>query len=433
MQVKDGSTRSDVRSLAPLLLGAIMLRILWLYASGGFGRIDIEESGEATRVAVSLALGNGFADALPGLGPTAHVLPLTPLLAGGILWLTGPAGPLAAPALTLWALAQMIAAYATLYRLFREIGVARTPLRVAILILCVVPVFAPEEATAFRYWDGALGTALGAYSLTLLLRCWRGRPLTMRGAMLVAAIASLCFLVSPPVGVASGACWAVFALRRLSFRQCLTLGTLTALAIAAWMIPWTLRNVRVMGEPVPVRSNFGLELAIGNHPAALSDGDPEGIFRARLRAIHPFHGVAANARAGAMGEIAYARMLGRDTEHWIARHPAGFARLCLRHYAQLFFPAPWLFAFSQSDILPVARSIAICLVDALGLIALAHGLYRRRAGYAVLALYLATVALPYALVQPVPRYTYLVYAMLCVLAVDGVGRIGRSALRLRRQ
>lgn len=60
--------------------------------------------------------------------------------------------------------------------------------------------------------------------------------------------------------------WLWFALRH--FRRALVLGGLVALAMAAVVLPWTLRNYWVSGALVPVSANLGLNLWQGNHPEA---------------------------------------------------------------------------------------------------------------------------------------------------------------------
>jgi hypothetical protein len=429
MQINRTTTNaSTISSLVPALVGGAILRILWLFASDGLSHIGHEEAGEATRVAVSLATGHGFADAFPGLGPTAHLLPVNPLIAGAILRVSGVEGATPALALTLWALAQVGVAYLLLHRLFRQIGYSAGRLRGAVFILCLVPVFAHEEVTAFRYWEGALGLCLGTINLTLLMQCWHKRPVTTRLLALIAVASSLCFLVSPPVGVGTAACWAAFGICRLSVRQRLRLTAFTLVAYAGWMIPWAVRNAEVLGEPIVIRSNFGLELAIGNHATALANVNPRAVYMNRLEVIHPYKGIAPNLRAKSMGEIRYSRMLGERTKRWIAQNPGAFAKLCLRHYLEFFFPRPWQFSVGDYDVFSFAKSLIVCLVDGLGLIELMLGLIRRRFGYSALATYVVIVSLPYSLVQNIPRYTYLAYPILCFLAANFLGRMSGMAI-----
>ncbi|TXC70691.1 hypothetical protein FSB78_06890 [Sphingomonas ginsenosidivorax] len=414
----DPIARADRSGVLPVLIAAAVLRVLWMYGAQGLAPVGPEEAGEATRVAISVSLGKGLADAFPGLGPTAHMLPLPPLVAGGVIHLFGGAGAPAAVALTVWALVQVGVGYLLLDRLFRTIDMAPETRRAGLALLCLVPVFAPEETISFRYWEGALAVCIGTAALAFLFHLRRRATIRPRDLIVAAAILSAGAFVSPAVGLASGICWALFALTRLSPREILLFATATVLATALWAVPWTIRNIAVLDAPIVVRSNFGLELAIGNHAAAVAPADPAVTFRDRLQAVHPYHGLTPYRRARTMGEVGYAKAVGRAAETWIAANPVAFLTLCGRHYRQFFLPEPWQFAFSQSDVLPVARSVLMRLVAVAGIVSLMLGIWRRRFGYRTLAVYLAVVGMPYALVQPVPRYSYLIYGLFCYLAAD---------------
>jgi hypothetical protein len=77
------------------------------------------------------------------------------------------------------------------------------------------------------------------------------------------------------------------------------------------------------------------------------------------------------------------------------------------------------------EALRAARAWTIGTVSLFGLIGLALALHRRRRGHAMLAIYLLLVALPYGLVQPVPRYTWLVYGVLVFLAAEALACAAR--------
>lgn len=409
--------RGETRFLLLVLLGGLALRLLWLVQvegsiTGPFG------SGEATRVALALARGRGFADAYyEGYGPTAHLLPVTPMLAGGLLWLFGPGSVAANLALLGWCLAQVGAAYLLLRALFLRIGMNPLAVRWGFVLLCLVPVFAHQETIDFRFWEGAFALALAALNLWWIDRLRGSADPAWRALLAAAALAAATFFVCPPVGLATGACWAWFALR-LPLERSLLLAGAAAAALALLVTPWAVRNARVLGEPVVLRSNLGLELALANHADAVSGRAPEAIFADRLMAIHPYQPGPGRARlAAAGGEIAYSRALGAEAWRWIIGHPADSAGLSLRHLSEFFFPRPWQMYFSGWEDWRAPRALAIALVDLLGLIGIATGLVQRRRGFAMLATYVALVALPFALLQPTVRYTYLVAPLLAFPAV----------------
>lgn len=143
------------------------------------------------------------------------------------------------------------------------------------------------------------------------------------------------------------------------------------------LLPWAIRYAFALGAPVMLRSNFGLELAIGNHAAALSDAPPERVYADRLAAVHPLnnlHGAAALRRAG--GEVPYFRQLGDEARSWIADHPTGFARLTAHHLRQFFWADAWEMMFDGRERNPRARALLVGLVDVAGLVAIAFGARR---------------------------------------------------------
>ena len=402
------------------MAGGVALRLLWLGMVQG-GLTVFPSAAEAQRVALALAQTGSFADAyFTGQGPTAHILPVSAAIAGGILWLFGPYSDAASVVLLLWALVQTMGGYFALMLLFERLGLRPLVCRWGLALLCLVPPFVGQEVIDFRYWESGLAVVLATVALLRVAAMDgesepSGRSLAGTGALI-----ALLFFVAPSAGLAAGACAGLIAVvRRRSWRTILPLLLSFALCLAAMVVPWASRNAGALGAPILLRSNAGLELAIANHSAALSDRAPEDVFADRVAAIHP----AANPAVQALirqrgGEVRYSRQLGEETRRWIAGHPMDFARLCLRHLRQYFFPEPWQFYFSGWEGARTARSLTITIVSALGLAGLALGLLRQRRRYAIVGVYIATIALSYAPFQPMARYIYLTYGLLAFLAVD---------------
>lgn len=417
----DPPASGDRRFLLAVLVAGVALRLAWLGLTHGL--TDFAGLGEATREALSVAHGRGFADPyFAGQGPSAHLLPVMPAIAGGMLALFGPGSVAGNLALLAWSLAQTLCAWLLLRRLFARTGASAVVQRWGLALLCLLPVFAPHETVDFRWWEGAASVCLMCLNLLLLLGLETRDRLAMREIAAVAGLGALTFFVSPPVGIAVGACWAVFALRKLALRQAVLLATAAAGALALLIAPWAIRNDHALGTPVLLRSNFGLELALANHPAAISPAAPAPAFAERLLAIHPYHSPAARAAVRAEGEVAYAKALSSETRDWIASHPAAFAQLYLRHLGEFFCPRPWQMYFTSTEALPELRALVISAVNLIGLLGLALGLRARRRGYWAIALCIAVIALPYGLVQPIPRYTWLVSGLLAFLAVEAMVR-----------
>lgn len=418
------ATKSIDHLIVPLILFCgVVLRMVWLIHVCG-SPVGFVNAGEATLVAQALADGRGFADAFyPGSGPTAHLSPLVPLVPAALLWLFGPQSYAADVALQIWSLLQVGLVFLLAAYLFRLMGVGRAAILLALLLLSAVPVYFEQEMLDFRWWEGAAVTCLGLSSLILIVRMEGRADIGTTPLLGVAALLGITAFVSPPVALGSGACWAYFALRRLNWAQRGTLMVGTAAVMAVLITPWAIRNQEVMGSPVLLRSNAGLELALANHPDALSDRPAREIFVTRFKAIHPYNNMSVGkAIRDAGGEVVYFRKLGAEAAQWIRAHPGEFLQLTWRHATQFFAPQAWQLSFGTWEENRSLRAGWIGLVNILGLIALGCGLWQRRRYFAYLALYIGGVALPYMVVQPVPRYTYLVYIPLMFLAADGLVR-----------
>lgn len=421
---RDDKKSSDLPLVMMVLAGGLILRLLWVDRLLG-GPATFQQAGEATLVAQALAEGRGFADAyFQGSGPTAHLSPAVPLVPGFLLWLFGQGGSASNLVLLGWSLFQVSLAYLLGARLMKLLDAGRPARLLGLMLLCLVPVYVEQETIDFRWWEGASALCLGLINLNFLLQMERQQEVTDRTLLLVAALLSCTAFLSPPVGLACGACWAYFALRRLDWAQKGKLAVAGAVVMAVLVVPWAIRNQQQLGSSVLLRSNSGLEIALANHADALSSTrSPRTILIDRVQEIHPFMSrTAREAQQAAGGEVAYSKRLGEEAWEWIRANPSDFGRLSLRHLSQFYFPKPWQMEFSAWDDFRPWRAHWIAMVNLVGLLALGLSVWGRRSGYIYAAIYIAVVAIPYMIVQPTPRYTYLVYVPLAYFAADGLMR-----------
>ncbi len=419
----DGGGNGDRRFFVLVALAGIVMRLLPLVGLNGMA--GFQGAGEATLTARTLAATGVFGDAyFAGQGPTAHLLPVSPTIAALFFAAFGYAKPLANLGLLGWSLLQTFASYWLVQRLASPLRLSPTTQRWAFALMCLVPVYLPQEVVDFRYWEGALAVCLAMLALHRILRLTEMDEVAPRQLAYGAALTAATFFVSPIAGAALYLCWAWFAVTRLPWRRALFLAASATAALVLVLAPWAIRNTVVLGSPVLIRSNFGLELAIGNHPGADDPSRaPADRYATRLASIHPYHNAEARAQMRAAGgEVAYSRQLGAAAAQWIARHPLRFATLAAGRVRDFFFPPVWEMYFTGTDHMMVPRAVILCVVAMLGLARLAIGLSQRESGFATVALYLIGVALPYALVQPIPRYSYLAYGLLMLLAVDLIVR-----------
>ena len=429
------SVRTDGRlSLAALAVFAATgaaIRLAWLKA---VHYLDMPaRAGEATNVAWSLARHGTFADAFfVNQGPTAHLLPTAPLISSALIRMSGGRPDIAGVVLAIWCLIQIGGAFGLAALLFRRIGVSPTIIERTLILVALIPIYLPEEVFDFQFWENGLATALAAANLLMLAVLDQKADWRHRDRAAIALLSAICFFVSPPAGLAVDSCWAICILRRRKPGEAAAIAASCALVLALLVTPWAMRNRAVFGEPILLRSDFGLELALGADPGQASASDKIARFSHRAISLHPYAGAPARrAMIAAGGELAYSRALGSRAWQWIRRHPGAYGRIMLRHYRQFFLPDPWQFDLSEWKAWERTRAALIGTLNALGLAALIVGLLLGYRMYGYLLGYTLIVALPYALVQPIARYTYLVFPILAFAAVrfvsESIAAIARRA------
>lgn len=377
-------------------------------------------AGEAQNVAIALASGRGFSDAyFAGSGPTAHLMPTTPAVAGGVFSLLGANSPLSEIVLQILAFGEIFGAFSLLYLAFARLGLPRWSAAGAFCFLCLVPLFLGQETLDFRYWEGGLALLLQA-----CLFLWATGPTPFRGragVAIPAALASGTFIVSPQVGLASGGIVLFTAIHHGQLQRAMAAGFLSALMVACILGPWALRNEKMLGSPIPLRSNVWLELSLANNPAALND---EAAMRSEIARIHPSNSLKARADYQRMGEVAYFKSLERRTKAWIRAHPGTFLQLMVRHVRQMVLPSTWEFAIG-GGIAARERAIIYGIVAVAGLIGILLGTMFLNRLFVLPLIHIAVLILFYAPFQPVQRYLYLNFAVFTYSAaiVAGVAAI----------
>ncbi len=295
----------DDRGTRIIVAAALLIGVAMRIAHNIF-RAKIGAGGEAANVAVAIAQGRGFADPFRvGQGATAHLLPISPGIGGLVYSLFGVHSLPAEIILATWSIMLAFGSYVVFSHVFRRLGVTDQARAGAMLVLSLVPVFVKVEAVDFRIWEGALAVMLSALFLL------------QATAVLIALTAALLFFVNPIIGIGGFLCLGLLSRARWTLGKSASVVALTVLFSASWVAPWALRNKQVLGEPVLLRSNAGLELAIATDPAMLGSRAREQLYRKRLSLLHPNQSPAAFDRMKRFGEVRYARMLGQQTLHWI--------------------------------------------------------------------------------------------------------------------
>lgn len=287
------------------------------------------------------------------------------------------------------------------------------------------PVFV-AEAISFRTWDGGLAAFVEAAFLLLLLRALDGLGSRHRWAV-VSSTASLLFFINPMVGMAAFACLAVALWPMRSSLPIVKLAGVSVAVLAGLIVPWTVRNAQMLGSPVPLRSNAGLELAIGMDPGALQARDARVQFGLRWAQVHPRASLQNYRRMRATGgEVAYAESLDRATWRWMIAHPADTLRLMVVHLGQALFPPPWTMDTEAGQWRAFGKSLVARLAAAVGLAGITGAMLRHRPNWIYIALLIGIPALLMMPFQPVTRYVFLLFAPLVFAGADMVEQLRRT-------
>ena len=278
---------------------------------------------EAGSVAAAIAQGRGFSSPLRFVqtGPTAWFTPIYPYLLAGIFKLFGVYSYTsnivirfvdnAFSACTCWPI------YAIGAKAFgKRVGAASAWIWVIFPMSLLF--------STVWVWD----TALSALMLALIvsatfevcgsqrLNSWMGYgALWGLGAMVNPAVVSI---------LPALALWAIWPLRH-RFATARRLVLASSLIFAAGIMPWTVRNYVVFHRFIPFRSNFGLELWLGNNSAVPDSWSPW---------LHPDDDPAEAAKYARMTEIPYMQEKQQEAMRFIRTHPLDTLNFVLHRFSE---------------------------------------------------------------------------------------------------
>jgi hypothetical protein len=381
-------------------------RAAYLFATGKYKE---KSSSEMERAATSLAregvLGNVFAD---DSGPSAHVVPLYSCLLAGIHWLLGIKSLAAMVAQQLLAVSATALVIAALPWLAWR---CRLPVAAGILtalFLAVSPLNLWVETSGS--WEQPYAVGVMLLLLLALARLHDSNWQDRRAVVFTGLLLGVSALLSPAIlPFAALAIFFEFLTRARVKLDIVGACCVMAILVTLILAPWVYRNYRVLGGFVPLRSNFGLELLIGNNPESNgqtfnTDWTDSNNFLART---HPVSDLRERAHLKEIGELAYMREKGQLAQEWIAANPGAFARLTLER-ARLY----WLPPESLWDAGSPGRRLkpfVFGLLSLGGFLGLA-GLFRSQHPYRWLFLALLLgPSLIYVVTHVNPRYRYFTF------------------------
>ena len=390
-------------------------RAVYLFASGKYRE---KSSSEMERAATSLArdgvLGNVFAD---DSGPSAHVVPLYSCLLAGVHWCLG------VKSLAAMVTQQLLAVTATALFIAALPWLAwrcRLPVAAGVLtalFLAVSPLNLWVETSGS--WEQPYAVAVMLLLLVTLMRLHDTRWQERGTIAFLGLLLGISALLSPAIVPFAGlALLAEFLTQRGARIRVVAAGAALALLAAVVISPWIYRNYRVLGGFVPLRSNFGLELLIGNNPESNgqtfnTDWTDANNFLART---HPVSNLRERAHLREVGELAYMREKEQTAREWIVHNPTAFARLTLERVRLYWLPPELLWdAGSPGRRLKPWVFAGLSVAGFLGLV----GLFRDRHPYRWLFLALLLgPSLVYVVTHVNPRYRYFTFWASALLACD---------------
>lgn len=374
-------------AFALIFVVAFVLRLSLAILFPDFG---VAVPGEMERVAESWATTGQLANPyLSPTGPTAHVAPLYPVLMGSI-YRTFGSGANGRFVLTVFScvLSSLRCALLIPLAIVLKLG-----LRIGLLAAGLSTVYISAFNTELRGWWEAPLSALVLLALVMLAaRLYQTPVFTARTAVGCGLFTGLALLVSPAL-LPTLAAFLILAGRpglRMPKRYT---GWLIGVIVVAGIVllPWTVRNARVLGSPIVFRSNFGLELSLAfNDGQRLTNLDPETV------SSHPLHNLAVSQEIARIGEVAFNRNRQQQAIDWIRTHPFAAARLIGGHI--------WYFWFPPSPFVIFRLILAFLTLFALAGLLLMYTM-NREAGLLIGVVW-ATFPLTYYLTYWSSRYRY---------------------------
>ncbi len=327
-------SRRALRAVLPILSVAFLLRlavVLFTYknlpASDHFERFGAEMGWTAR----SLALGQGFSSPFfPRTGPTALVCPLYPLLLAGIFKIFGIYSYASAfVALASNSALSSLTAAVIFFGMRRNFG--QKTARCAAWMWALYP-YAVYYSAAYL-WDCALTSFLFACCFFLAIN--RLPRMRLPGWAAFGVLVGLAALSNPSVlsTIPFLVLWALWIRHKGSRNVWLPLLSFAALLLVT-VAPWTIRNTRVMRQPVLMRDGFWGEFYAGN-AGDTSHSNPGWTHPAS--SIHEMH------KYQELGETGYMSWKRTLSVQRVQQYPGAFVLVSLRRVLR-FWTGYWSFS-----------------------------------------------------------------------------------------
>jgi hypothetical protein len=282
-------------------------------------------SWELSAIAISLMETGQFADPyMIPTGPTAHLPPIYPAIFSLIYQIFGLT-PSAGYASMLFIIFTASILYGLLPWLSKKLGIGSQ-----------AGVIGGIAGALFVEWPGhgeyPTAIVLGLLLVAFLHRWTRSNSSSISSLLLGLSIGASFHLQPALLPVVLGCM--VFELWWSKNRKKWMFSILMIFGILLACGPWGWRNYTVFHTIFFIRSNFGLELRMGNHEGAYPAME---VMDAHQEHIHPRTHLKEARKLREIGEIAYMRGALDDALEWIGANPMEFLRLTVLRVAHIWF------------------------------------------------------------------------------------------------
>jgi 4-amino-4-deoxy-L-arabinose transferase-like glycosyltransferase len=196
------------------------------------------------------------------------------------------------------------------------------------------------------------------------------------------------------------ALWAIWPLRR-QLGQSAKLAAAASLIFVACIAPWSVRNYMVFHQFVPLRSNFGLELWLGNNSAGLDTSNSVNL-------LHPSDNTVEGPKFVSMTEIPYMQEKQREGFAFMRSHPAETVRSIFLRFEDNWLGMwdPLADVWGNSPLYARASMVWNCLFSLLSLCGVLFAYRARKEAADPFAMVLLVFPVLFYITHPSLRYRF---------------------------
>lgn len=413
--VTDSAQRNVFRAPRAIFWTAFVVRLAYILLARTYHvRVVDDHFGfgwEMGRIARALVTCYGYADPFTGhTGATAWVPPGYPLLIAASFKLFGVYT--AKAALFLLTLNSLFSAFTAV--LVYEIGARCFGLRNALWAGWLWALYPAAMQYAVKWiWEMSLTTLLFAAVIVLALRMrdigeeTRCKdPQTLKRWVIFGLLWGMIALLNPTLLLFLPVC-GVWILRGVArWRDGLLRAIFAAVVCLAIIAPWVVRNERILHAFIPLRDNFGAELAMGDGP------DAAGFL---MEYNHPEQSAKQLKLYRELGELEYIRMRGGLAKATIRANPGHFLAITATrvYFFWVSVPQP----LERHPAQEYAREMSFCFLSLAGLMGLGLALRRKVPAAGLFAWAFLLLPLTYYFVTVAARFRHPLEPLICVLGV----------------